>query len=231
MEQEVTRKDQSWWKCPNCDENHSAKYWGCPYFQKSKEIQSIKYREKIPFYAARNVWKERERERSQRPPNTENFEETFPILPINTTVYSSTYYGTPGNTNQQNTTRTKDNAKYSNNQRARVNMKNAETQTSLTVSGMDAELVPKESVETAKNVAAVLIDFVDILTNTNEDPFEKKEKLVKSVTNKFGIKLTNADQNQENTLQSNKISNNIQELINHTKWFQHNKDPRKETSM
>ena len=167
MQEEVSRRDQSWRKCPNCEENHSAKFGGCPYFKKSAEIQKIKFKENISFHAARNVWKEKERDRIQIQPVTEEFEVQYPTLSGNTI--------TPKNSPQ---------------------LVNTESQTLLTVSDIDTELVPKDA-ETAKNVARVLLDFVDILTNFNEDIDVKKNKLINSVTNNLGIEVTNHGENQE----------------------------------
>ena len=75
-------------------------------------------------------------------------------------------------------------------------MINVETKTSLVVSDIDVGLVPKTSEEISKNVASVLIDFVNILTISDEDPQDKKNKLIHSVTKTFGTDSLNKNENQ-----------------------------------
>lgn len=53
-------------KCPNCPGNHSAKYGNCPFFKRAKQIQDIRYRQKIPIQEAKNVWEEREKARREQ---------------------------------------------------------------------------------------------------------------------------------------------------------------------
>ena len=205
-------------KNPNCNQNHSAKYSGCSYFQKSKEILNIKVKERLPLQTAKKIWHERERiKREANAASNETFETSFPILPDSSVANNHQTQNSSSNTGLQQTGvqnhilqshRNHNLSSMSNNvQRNSRNMVTTGTQTTLTVSDIDTVLIPNTDKETARNVASVLLEFVDILHNTNVDQEAKKSKLIKTVTSTFGFDITKNDEEIQQVKKTQVVSN------------------------
>ncbi|CAL4212072.1 unnamed protein product [Meganyctiphanes norvegica] len=52
-------------QCANCNQQHTARYGKCPYFQMEKDIMKIRTTENVPRHTAKNIWKTKEEERKR----------------------------------------------------------------------------------------------------------------------------------------------------------------------
>ncbi|CAL4082131.1 unnamed protein product, partial [Meganyctiphanes norvegica] len=73
-------------QCANCNQQHTARYGKCPYFQMEKDIMKIRTTENVPRHTAKNIWKIKEEERKRAIENDrlrylqQNHENLIPVL-------------------------------------------------------------------------------------------------------------------------------------------------------
>ena len=197
-------------KCPNCSGAHSAKDPICAEFQKAKNITNIKFRERIPYHAAKNVWTQREQDRTNENRNTEQSAQGNSTITTNTGFWSTSVASTSSSQTVQDLetsfpalpTNLRTQHQETEIRSRKVKMINAETQTSLTVSDISTELVPKSAgtitAEAASGFASIFLDFIDIQQNTEMDQDSRKNKIMESISENFGVDLIVKDPSEKN---------------------------------
>ena len=94
--------DNSLKKCANCNGNHGAKFSGCPYFKKAREIQDIRYKQKIPMFEAKNVWEERQKARINQTDIINDNQNTRVLFRQNPFLDDETHDSLPSNISANN---------------------------------------------------------------------------------------------------------------------------------